>query len=82
MTEEEWTPLWTEEERWRLAGNGDAWDAAERGDPIACLLRERIRAAEDQLAAQFFESPKDDLLTLRGGSFYGYELLTVKPSDG
>jgi len=79
MTEEEWTPLWTEEERWRLAGNGDAWDAAERGDPIACLLRERIRAAEDQLAAQFFETPKRETLT---GDFSGYELLTVKPSDG
>ncbi len=80
---EEYTPFWTEEERWRLAGNGDAWDAAERGDKIAILLRERIRAAENQLAEQFWNVPASVTgVASLTGTFSGYELLTTEPSDG
>lgn len=36
----------SEEETWRNADMGEAWDKAEAGEPLYVLLRERIRKAE------------------------------------
>lgn len=38
----------SEEETWRNANMGDAWDKAEAAEPMYVLLRERLRKADGE----------------------------------
>jgi hypothetical protein len=74
----EWVPL-TEEETWRNAGMGDMWERAEAGDPIARLLRERIRKAEVAMAPFIAEErAKLEKLCLEGTAGAGGLALLLK----